>query len=84
MNKQNYTFHTNGKIWSKVAKRFLKPWVGISGYEIVRFERGDRSHFVHRLIAEEFIPNPDNLPQVNHKDGNKTNNDINNLEWKHI
>ncbi len=50
------------------------------GYMIVYFGCGD-SRRIHRLVAQAFIPNPDGLPCVNHKDGNKSNNRTNNLEW---
>ena len=40
-----------------------------------------KSFYIHRLVAEGFIPNPDNLPEVNHKDGNTKNNNADNLEW---
>ncbi|MGN0574879.1 MAG: NUMOD4 motif-containing HNH endonuclease [Ruminococcus sp.] len=53
------------------------------GYKQVKFSIAGKKlqPLLHRLIAETFIPNPDNLPQVNHIDGNKDNNNVDNLEW---
>ena len=49
------------------------------GYNRVNLKR--KSYLVHRLVAETFIPNPNNFPQVNHIDKDKTNNNVTNLEW---
>ena len=61
----------------------LKPQKNVRGYLIVDLKNHcNRKHFtIHRLVAQAFIPNPDNLPQVNHKDEDKTNNHVENLEW---
>lgn len=63
--------------------RVLKQGLSGNGYYTVALmkESEPRSHYIHRLVAEHFIPNPQNLPEVNHKDGNKLNNQIENLEW---
>ena len=62
---------------------FLKPCVNKKGYLQVDMRYGGKRHIarVHRLVALAFIPNPDNLPEINHKDENKKNNRIDNLEW---
>lgn len=73
-----------GFVYSIRNKRLISPYIRPSdGYIQIEFNvNGVASkHLVHRLVAEAYIPNPDNLPCVNHKDGNKWNNQVSNLEW---
>ena len=57
----------------------LKPHIDRKGYATIHLK--NKTYKIHRLVALIFIPNPDNLPQVNHIDGNKQNNKVENLEW---
>lgn len=74
-----YYISNNGDFYSTFTKRLLKPQKDHKGYLYV--EIGRKKYKVHRLVAEYFIPNPKSLPQVNHIDCDKTNNNVNNLEW---
>jgi len=65
-------------------KRQLKPFVNSQGYLKVNLYDADgkyKKKYIHRLVAEAFIPNPLNKPNVNHIDANVKNNNVNNLEW---
>lgn len=65
------------------TEKILKVNYTYNGYERVSLNKNNKNkrYLVHRLVAETFIPNPNNYPQVNHKDKNKINNNVSNLEW---
>lgn len=79
-----YVISENGDIFNKSKLSSpLSTWIDGTGYSSVVLYRDKKRCYerVHRLTALAYIPNPLDLPQVNHKDGNKTNNSICNLEW---
>lgn len=80
-----YTITTAGEVFSTKyrQKRQLKPRINSRGYMYVNLSKNGKykSYRIHCLVANAFIPNPKNLPEINHIDGNKLNNKIDNLEW---
>lgn len=68
---------TDGTIYINGKKK--KTYIDKNGYERTWWK--GRIEYVHRIVAMEHIPNPNNLPQVNHLNLNKTDNNVNNLEW---
>jgi len=76
-----YIVYENGTIWSIKQSKFLKGIVGRGGYYRFNLVEHGNCQYLHRLVAKLFIENPENKPMVNHKDGNKLNNNVSNLEW---
>lgn len=82
---EQYQISTFGRVKSlkRKSEKILSLDKDRNGYMNVKLSKDGviRKFKVHRLVALAFIANPDNLPEVNHKDGNKANNCIDNLEW---
>lgn len=81
-----FSVNSIGEVFSKRTNKKLKQYTDKKGYKTVATKIGGRQGInlcfkVHRLVAEAFIPNPENKPYVNHIDGDKGNNDVLNLEW---
>lgn len=82
---ENYSITEDGRVWThRLRSGWMRPTIDRVGY--VRFNLDDgtgkkKGMYAHRLVALAYIPNPDRKPYVNHKDHNKANNSIDNLEW---
>jgi len=82
----NYTHHTitkGGVVTNTKTGTIKSTWIAKTGYTCVDIHEDGKAkkHYLHRLLAETFIPNPGNKRTVNHIDGVKQNNDLTNLEW---
>ncbi|MBQ3502364.1 MAG: HNH endonuclease [Clostridia bacterium] len=83
--QNHYEISSNGRLKNLKTNRILKPSMVNTGYYTVRITLGSRNlkkHIIiHKAVAYTFLPNVYNYPEVNHKDGNKLNNNVENLEW---
>lgn len=82
--EDKYQISNTGKVVSKKTGLMLKPMYNKKGYQYVHLSINkykSAKWYIHRLVAFHFIPNSENKPQVNHVDGNPSNNDVSNLEW---
>lgn len=77
----NYTIHKDGTVVNDLTGHVLKGSINNCGYNRIQIGSDRKRYFQHRLVAMTYLPNPENKTQVNHIDGNKLNNHVDNLEW---
>lgn len=82
-NFENYSIYDTGEVVNEQTGKMLSGTIRLNGYKVYRLSKDNvkTGFYAHRLVAENFLDNPNNLPIINHKDGNKLNNEVNNLEW---
>jgi len=81
---EDYQINRMGQVWSKKTNIILKPYLNQNlGYMCVclRINKKSKNIYIHRLLGLTFLPNVNNLPQIDHIDRNKLNNDLSNLRW---
>ena len=78
-----YQISNLGNVYSLITNKILKPGLTLDGYyQVNLYKNGVKKHlYIHRLVAQSFLDNPNNYPIINHKDENPMNNIYSNLEW---
>lgn len=81
--ENEYQISTIGRLKSIKSNLIMKPMVATNGYLIACLWQNNKQHkiTIHRLVADAFLPNPHGLPEINHIDEDKMNNNVENLEW---
>jgi len=78
----NYLIYEDGRVWSKKYSKFLKPSDNQRGYyQVVLYGEKKKTKKIHRLVAENYLDNPDNLPEVDHINRDRGDNRVENLRW---
>ena len=76
---EGYLIHRDGRVWSLRRSRFISLNTKNTGY--IRVRLGDKKYLHHRLLAMQFIPNPENKPHINHINEIRDDNRLENLDW---